>query len=409
MKPAHRSAAECPSPQGARPALTGFLPSALVAMLLAASPVVAQQPPPPTVATVEVSRAPLAAASRWDGTVEAVRQTRVAAQATGRVVKLLAKAGESVKAGQVLAEVDAQEATLGTTRAQAALAQAQAATSQARLALTRNEQLRRDGFISQAALDAARTTLTAAEAAEREAAAAVASARVATGYYRLTAPYDAIVSARQVEIGDLILPGRSLFELYAPDLMRVVVQMPTAQAIALGRQIRASTPAPQPRPAAAKPGAADAPRAAAPSGQPAATPSVAGAATVRRSAQEPPIAARAVEVLPAANAATGTTEVRIELPQGSVDNWRPGEHVQVEIALEARATTTVPAGAVIERGELQVVYVERDGRFVLRPVRTGRVYGTGDTLAVEVLAGLQPGERIAVDPVRAGLRGALAQ
>ncbi len=392
-------------------ARTGFAVAAFAAMWLICAPTAAQQPAqpptPPGVATVEVTRAPVAAASRWDGTVEAIRQTRVAAQATGRVVKLLANAGDSVKSGQVLAEVDAQEATLGTTRAQAALAQARAATAQARLALTRNEQLRRDGFISQAALDAARTTLTTSEAAEREAVAAVASARVATGYYRLTAPYNAIVSARQVEIGDLILPGRSLFELYAPDLMRVVVQMPTAQAVALGRQLRAGAAAPLAKGAGSSVSASGSTGAAADAGTAAAP--VAGAATVRRSAQEPAIAARAVEVLPSANAATGTTEVRIELPPGAAENWRPGEHVQVEIALEARATTTVPAGSVIERGEMQVVYVERDGRFVLRPVRTGRLSGTGESLALEVLAGLQPGERVAVDPVRAGLRGALAQ
>lgn len=379
-----------PLPQLSRSTLRTLV----LALALAATAAAAQTPvpptvEPPTVATVEVRRAPLAASSRWDGTVEPVRQTRVAAQATGRVVKLLVKAGEAVKAGQVLAEVDAQEAALGTTRAQAALAQTRAASSQARLALARSEQLRRDGFISQAALDTARTTLAAAEAAEREAGAAVASARVATGYYRLTAPYDAIVSERQVEIGDLILPGRSLFELYAPDLMRVVVQMPTAQAIALGRQLRI-----------------------APSGIASAGPSaggVPGVATVRRSPQEPAVPASGVEVLPAANAATGTTEVRVELPAGAASGWRPGEHVQVEIALEARATTTVPASAVLERGELQAVYVARGDRFSLRAVRTGRMAGTGDEATLEVLAGLQPGERVAVDPVRAGLRGALAQ
>ena len=398
----------------------------------------AQSPAGPSVATVEVRRAPVAAASRWDGTVEAVRQTRVAAQATGRVVKLLAKAGEAVKAGQVLAEVDAQEATLGTTRAQAALAQARAATEQARLSLTRSEQLRRDGFVSQAALDAARSGLVTAEAAEREAAAAVASARVATGYFRLTAPYDAIVSTRQVEIGDLILPGRSLFELYAPELMRVVIQMPTAQAIALGRQLRSMPTQVAPAAkagskagAAAKAGAttkagaganagvessgaAAARVGAAPTSGSGVAPAsgetgAAGVATVRRSAQEPAIVALGLEVLPSANAATGTTEVRVELPAGAAAGWRPGEHVQVEIALEARATTTVPASAVLERGELQAVYVVRGDRFVLRAVRIGRQSGSVDEPAVEVLAGLQPGESVAVDPVRAGLRGALAQ
>jgi hypothetical protein len=64
----------------------------------------------------------------------------------------------------------------------------------------------------------------------------------------------------------------------------------------------------------------------------------------------------------------------------------------------------IPAQAVLQRGELTAIYAVHDGRFVLRPVRLGPDSGQG---SFEVLAGLRPGERIALDAVRAGLAGAV--
>ncbi|MEZ5729153.1 MAG: hypothetical protein R3E48_14830 [Burkholderiaceae bacterium] len=63
---------------------------------------------------------------------------------------------------------------------------------------------------------------------------------------------------------------------------------------------------------------------------------------------------------------------------------------------------SIPAAAVLQRGEMRVAYVALEGRFVLRALRLGRHIGD----RVEVRAGLREGERVALDPVRAGLGGA---
>jgi hypothetical protein len=68
----------------------------------------------------------------------------------------------------------------------------------------------------------------------------------------------------------------------------------------------------------------------------------------------------------------------------------------------AVARPVLPATAVLRRGELTAVYVVQDDRFVLRAVRLGAAVEGG----VEVLAGVRAGERVALDPVRAGLAGA---
>jgi hypothetical protein len=67
---------------------------------------------------------------------------------------------------------------------------------------------------------------------------------------------------------------------------------------------------------------------------------------------------------------------------------------------------TVPASAVLRRGELTAVYVVRDGRFVMQSVRTGP--GAGNA-PVTLWSGVKAGDRIATDAVRAGLAGATPQ
>ncbi len=90
---------------------------------------------------------------------------------------------------------------------------------------------------------------------------------------------------------------------------------------------------------------------------------------------------------------------------------QPGQSVRVRFGGAAAATAaapagrlTVPAAAVLRRGELTAVYVAREQR--LRASSAVRLGADAQAAGVEVLAGLKAGERIALDPVRAGLAGA---
>lgn len=336
-------------------------PLLLIAGLIAALPALAQ-PVPTAVLAAGADRAGFT----LSGSLEALRQSTVAAQVGGNVLQLAVQAGARVKAGQVLARIDERETQAGLAGAEAGVAQADAQWRNAQTQAARTRELRQQGFVSQAALDTAETQLRAAQAGLDQARAGRSQAALARSFAAVVAPFDAIVLATHAEAGDLAAPGRALVTLYAPGRLRAVVQIPSSRS-ALAR----------------------------------------AATTVE--VQLPDgrwVAPAARTELPAADPVAQTVEWRLDLAP-ELSGFAPGQAVQVRFAgaavQGAVARPLVPAGAVLQRGELSAVYVVQDGRFVLRPVRLGASQGAA---GVELLAGLKPGERFAVDAVRAGLAGA---
>ncbi|MCG3189127.1 MAG: Multidrug resistance protein MdtA [Burkholderiaceae bacterium] len=322
---------------------------------------------PPAVPTLLAQPIGEGGALVLDGTVQAVRQSTLAAQVAGNVVALAVKAGDRIRSGQVIARIDDRDAQAGLLRAQAGVAEAQAQWRHAQLNSERTRDLRVQGFVSQSALDVADTQAQAAQAGLKQAQAALAQAALAHGFTVVKAPFDAVVLATLVEAGDLATPGRGLATVYAPGAMRAVVQVPSSRAeLARGaQQLQVLLP---------------------------------DGRAVEPSART---------IVPSADPVSQTVEWRLDLPAQSLSGLLPGQTVQVRFAaatLASAAAIVVPSSAVLRRGELTAVYVaQRDG-FVLRAVRAGRDRGAA---GVEVYAGLQPGERIASDAVKAGLAGAV--
>ena len=182
---------------------------------------------------VPVTRAGLqavAAGFEFDGVVEPVTQSTVASQASGRIARLAVKAGDSVRAGQVLATIDDRETRTGLQRSQAQAAQADANLRNARAQFERTRELQSKGFVSMAALDTAQAAFNAAQAGRDEAAAGQRQSAIAQGFTQVTAPYDGWVLETLVQSGDLAVPGKPLLTLYAPLPLRVVVQVPASRA-----------------------------------------------------------------------------------------------------------------------------------------------------------------------------------
>ena len=336
----------------------------------------ATEAPRVSVPTVVVGNAATSAAQEFDAVLQPVRQATVTAQVGGNVLALRVKAGDTVKRGQALVRLDDREMRANTTRSDAAVAQADAELRNAQQAVDRNLDLKKSGFISQAAVDSADNQLKAAQAAQRQAQAARAQAAVSQGFAELTAPFDAVVLATHVEAGDLALPGRALLTLYEPGRLRAVAQVPASRAAAVSNARDVQVLLPDGR-----------------SMQPSAR-----------------------EMLPNADPVSQTVEWRLALPTEATG--RPGQMVRVvardAVAAAANAGASAPAAvptrlslpaqAVLRRGELTAVYVALPQGFALRAVRTGPAVGE----TVDVLAGLRAGERVALDPVRAGLQGAVA-
>jgi RND family efflux transporter MFP subunit len=292
-----------------------------------------------------------------DGVVEAVRQTVLSAQVSGAVVALQVKAGDRVRAGQLLLQLDAraarQQAGAADAQVQAARAQQDAATKE----FERQKQLFQKSYISLAALERAEAQFKAAQAQSAVQLAVAGAARTESGFYTVTAPYAGIVSEVSVVLGDMAMPGRPLLTVYDPAALRVVVAVPQSAAAALAP--------------------ASAPRVELPSSSP------------------ERFAPLRWQRLPSADRATHTVQLWLDLPPGH--QAAPGMFARVWLpgAAADAARLSVPPRAVVRRAELTAVYViGTDGRPLLRQVRLGPAGGD----AVEVLSGLSAGERVALDP-----------
>lgn len=296
----------------------------------------------------------------FDGTVQAVRQTAIAAQVSGAVVALDVKAGDTVKAGQVLARLDARAAEQTAAISDAQLQAARAAQQAADHEFERQKLLFAQNYISRAALERAEAQYNAAQAQVAAQRAGVGAARATSGFYVVKAPYAGVIADVAVVLGDLAMPGRPLMTLYDPAVLRVTVNVPQSAAGRLGDAgaVRLD---------------------------------VAGLPVERQ-----PVRATRMQVLPTADPATHTVEVRLDLPAG-LQGVTPGMFVRVWLPTSAAGAGRlyVPKRALVRRAELDGVYViGGDGKAALRQVRLGQTVGA----EVEVLAGLSAGERVALDP-----------
>ena len=331
----------------------------LVATLAGAA--IAQAPLP----TVKVGARTVATGTEMDGVVEAVRQATVSAQAMGRVASLNVKAGERVRAGQVLATIDDRETQTGVARSTAQVAQAEAELANARAHLQRTRDLRQQGFVSQSALDIAEAQFKAAEAARAGAGAGARQARLAQSFTTVTAPFDGYVLETLVHAGDLAMPGKPVATVYAPQPLRVVVQMPASMA--------------------------------------------AQARTAQRVEIQVPgtaqwVAPSALQPVSAADPVSQTLTWKLDVPANSAAQMMAGQQTRVRFVGGSAQRMLVPETAILRRGELTAVYVRSGEAYALKAVRLGSVHAGG----VEVLAGLKAGDEVAVHAVQAGLSAARA-
>lgn len=295
-----------------------------------------------------------------EAVVEAVRQSTVSSQVSGRIVDIRFDVGDRVKKGEVIVRIDETAAAQALAASQAQAGGAQATLANARAQVERSRQLLAQGFISQAALDKAEADYRAAEAQVKATLAGAGQAATERSFATVVAPYSGVVSARLVQLGELATPGRPLMTGFDPANLRVVATVPSTQVAA----IQAS-----------------------------------GRARVEIPSRERWIDARAVTVLPSADPRTHATEVRLDLP-ADVEGVYPGIFARAHFITGAAPRLMVPRAAVVRRSELTAVYVvDASGHPSLRQVRLGMA---SDPRAVEVLAGVKPGERVALDPVRAG-------
>lgn len=320
---------------------------------------------PSELATVPATTASGPSVSAFDGVVEAVRQTVVAAQVPGAVVQLDVKVGDRVKAGQLLLRIDAraadQSAAASTAQVQAARASLEVATKD----YERQRQLFQKSYISQAALERAESEFKTTQAQVNAQLAQAGAARTQSDFYLVRAPFAGVVAEVPVTLGDMAMPGRPLVTLYDPAALRITAAVPqtVVSQMQAGQLPRAEVPGLQ---------------------------GLTGA--------QQWITPTRLQTLPTVDAATHTVQLRVDLPANAV-GVAPGMFARLWLPLKSVATAsaslTVPAQAIVRRAEMTGLYVlDAKGHPVLRQVRLGRADGG----QVEVLTGLMPGERVVTEP-----------
>ncbi len=359
---------------------------------------------PMPVAVVAVAEVPLVQTLVFSGRVAAPVRAELGATVTGRVLEVVVREGDAVKAGDTLARLESAELRaqlaqaqaslrlaearligqrdVGLPTADAALAQAQATVDAAVLEARRSRELFDRGYVSQARIDEtdralriARAQLDAARAAARanagrgteaeqarlrvdEARAALGLAQAKLEQTRIAAPADGRIVTRLVEPGQIVQPGRALFSFAATGPTQLVGQADEK----FLSQLAVDQPA----------------------------------RVVADAFPQQPFDARVLRIAPGVDAARGTVEVKFSVAS-------PPPFLREDMTLSMQVATgrreraaTLPATAVIGAGvDGRVRRVDGAGRVVERPVRIG--LRTLDR--VEVVEGLAPGDTVIAEPL----------
>ena len=314
---------------------------------------------PLAVASVEYRE--IAQTYSGEGVVEATRQSTVSAQISGRIKEMNFDVGDHVKKGQVILRIDERETEQTLAGSYAQVLQAQANSQNAKAAYERAKQLYTKKFISKSALDKAETDYKIAQAQASASEAEASQASLAHGYTAVVAPYGGVVAERLVELGEMVMPGKPLMTGFDPAEMRVVVSVPQYKLTEIGTKPKAMVEVP----------------------------------SLNRW-----IKAESSKVQPLADARTHSTQVRVNLPANEVGIY-PGMFVRVHFEVGKTNKLVMSANAVLHRSEVVAAYVV-DGKGTVR-LRQIRVADTVVDGLVEVFSGLKSGEKVALDPVKAGM------
>lgn len=312
------------------------------------------------------------------GTVRAGTRSTLSAKTAGEVTSIRASEGERVKKGAVVATIDEEAARRRVSALEAATDEAASALEAAReekaladATFKRYENLYREGAVTDQEFDTVRTRMgTAAHALERtraalrRAEASLAGARIRLGHSTVQAPFDALVVEKHVDQGETAAPGTPLLTIEDTSSYTVHVR-------ADERYLGGITPG-------------------------------------TRTEVEVPSTGKAYdltvsEAVDSVDPATRTFLLKIRLPG---DGLGEGQFARVRVPVGEREVLTVPESAVVKRGQLTGVYlVDTEGVAIFTLIRAGKARAG----RVEVLSGLNPGDRVITKGVERAVDGGVVE
>lgn len=297
-----------------------------------------------------------------DGTVDAVNQTTVSAETSGVVEKIFYDVDDFVENDTVIVELKGVSQRASLDQAKAAEAETLARLRQAQAEYKRIKDIYARELVAKSQMDKAEAELKSAQARYKSAKANITQASEQADNTRVRAPYSGIVTRRHVELGEFVNVGQPLMTGVSLDTLRVNVDAPQR----LINDIR----------------------------------SFRKARVVPSTDAQQGMAVKEMIIFPYAEAATKTFKVRLNLEQGATGLF-PGMFVKVAFITGEESRLVIPQEAVAYRSEVTGVYVIGENqRPSLRQIRLGAKTEDGK---ITVLAGLDDGETIALNPVAAGI------
>ena len=328
----------------------------------------------PTVTTATVNASGKTMSVIWPGTTEAYAQANIYARASGYVSKREVDIGSHVKAGQLLLEITAPELDHQIAQADATLVQLQAALKQAQanrdlgqVTWNRDSVLVQKGWVTAQQGDTDRLNLQAQDAAVAVADANVKAqtAQIAVlhqqkDYQSITAPFDGVITQRNVDIGSLVqadaTTGTFLFTLMQSDTLRIQLYVPQDEVFGLGPGVDAVIRVPE-LPGRDFPG-------------------------------------KVTRIADALQPGTRTLLTEIDVP--NPDNaLSPGLYCTVELKIPRKTPSLIlPSEAIIFNAKGLSVAVVENGTAHLHNVNVVRDFGT----TVEVNTGVKDGDQVILAP-----------
>lgn len=313
--------------------------------------------------TATVQRVAVATEREFDGVVEAVKQGTVSAQTSGRVQAVYFDVDDYVPKDAIIVRFRDTEQQAGVQVAQAAVKEAEARLAEAEKEYARIKDVFEKKVVPQAAFDKATADLTAAKQRLDGAQARVKQAQEQLEHTVVRAPYSGIVVKRHIEVGETANPGQALMTGFALNELRVTANVPqqVVQAIRKSNKARIVVP----------------------------------------DQNNLTVEAKSMRIFPFADAQNHSYKVRLNLAPGQ-EGLLPGMLAKVAFTVGEEQRLLVPPQAVVQRGEVEAVYViGADGKISFRQIRAGQPQSNG---MLTVLAGLDAGERVALNPVSAGVQ-----
>lgn len=295
-----------------------------------------------------------------DGVVEAVNQGTVSSQTQGQVIEVFFDVDDHVEEGKIIVRLNDSTHQVVLRQAKAELGRVVAQLDDARKDLVRLKKIFAKKLVSQAKMDQATTTLKSARANWEAAKSGVAAAREQLAFTVIKAPFSGIVTQRHIEMGETANSGSLLMSGISLDKLRVKVDVPQRLIAQVREYQHASIETPK----------------------------------------DGLIRAESLTIFPFAHAASKTFRVRLKLPE-NLSGIMPGMYIKVSFVIGDEDFLLIPKDAVVYRSEVTGVYVvDKQTKVHLRRIRVGHEVAND---MIVVRAGLEEGELISIDPIKAGI------